>query len=485
MFAIKMRTFIKNLYVKLLMSYYLHINICRKANIVKLNQKWQLGLLALGSCLGMMLAVPAQASVPDISEWQGKLSKTQVKNLKGQTQFVINRVQYGSNYEDIHHKTNENLYVKYGVPFGSYDFATFTSKSGAIQEAKDFYRRSNKHTTFYVLDFETTSMSASAANTAVKAWYSQMRKLTKKHLLFYSYQSFATTYANSARKKFDAQWIANYSYKPTVSFSLWQYTDNYYLKALGKYVDNNRYGKKWGTVYHPLKWWQNKATTVTKPTTTKTTKPVTYAYGSYTKGQHVFLRNAASRYVDNTTVPTSAKQKYYRVNAVKSYNRSRSKQAVYLAGLNKWVLCQDVTGYWVGQHGSYTLKQNSTVFSDINLKHATTTKLPKGKTYAGKLVKSGLYYRIKLSRGGYISAQVSRSDHAYIESVPSSKRVVAKQNIYTHRSSKFTKGNRVALHKKNKALKIVAVHKRSTGSRYFETNKGNYFTANKLYVKTK
>ncbi|RRK10887.1 glycosyl hydrolase family 25 [Lactiplantibacillus garii] len=437
---------------------------------MKLHKKWRLVLMVVGSFVGLVTATHAQAAVPDISEWQGALTSTQVQSLKSQTDFVINRVQYGSGYEDIHHVSNENLYVKYGVPFGSYDFATFTSTSGAVQEAKDFYNRANKNTKFYVLDFETTGMSSSAANAAVKAWYTEMRKLTSKHLIFYSYQSFATTYANTARQSFDAQWIANYSSKPTISFSLWQYSSNYYLSALNQYVDNNLFDSASVTTYHPLSWWLNQTTS--------------YAYSKYKKNQHVYLHKAATTYYSGASIPSSAKQKYYKISAVKSVTTGSSKQLVYLKGLNQWVRSQDVTGYWVGQHGSYTLRGKAKLYSDINLKNPTGTILPKGGTYKGKLVKHGNYYRIKFA-GGYVTGKVSKTDHAYYESVPSSKKVVAKKNVYTYKNGSFKKADRVVMHKKGKAIKTVAVYKRSTGSRYYMTNKGNFFTANKNYVKTK
>ncbi|WP_318766235.1 GH25 family lysozyme [Lactiplantibacillus carotarum] len=437
---------------------------------VKLKKKWRVVLMTLGSCLGLMAAVRVQAAVPDISEWQGALTSTQVQSLKSQTDFVINRVQYGSNYEDIHHVNNESLYVKYGVPFGSYDFATFTDTASAVTEAKTFYERANKNTKFYVLDFETTSMSSTAANAAVKAWYTEMRKLTNKHLIFYSYQSFASTYANTARQSFDAQWIANYSSKPTVSFSMWQYSSTNYLSALGQYVDDNLYDSASVSTYHPLSWWLNQSTAS--------------VYNSYTKSQHVYLTKAATNYYGGATIPSSAKGKYYTIGAVQSVSQDNSKQAVYLKGLNQWVLSQDVIGYWVGQHRLFTLKKKSTLYSDVNLTTSTGTSLPKGGTYVGTVVKSGKYYRIKFA-GGYITAKVSRSDHGYYESLPSSHKVVALRNTYSYTKASFKKANRKALHKKNGVIKVVAVYKRSTGSRYFMTNKGNFVSANKTYVKTK
>ncbi|MSE22636.1 lysin, partial [Lactobacillus parabuchneri] len=86
----------------------------------------------------------------DISEWQGKLTSTQVSNLKGQVSFIINRRQYGANYQDKYATNNTNLYDQYGIPFGEYDYATFTSAASARNEANVFYQHSNKDAKFYV-----------------------------------------------------------------------------------------------------------------------------------------------------------------------------------------------------------------------------------------------------------------------------------------------------------------------------------------------
>ena len=441
---------------------------------------WRLLLMALGCCIALTVTVKASAAVPDISEWQGKLTSTQVKSLKSQASFVINRVQYGASYEDLYHSSNEKLYVQYGIPFGSYDYSTFTSTSTAVTDAKKFYERSNKNTSFYVLDFETTSMSSTAANAAVKAWYNEMRKLTNKKLIFYSYQSFATTYANTARQSFDAQWIANYSSKPTISFSLWQYTDSYYLSSLNEYVDNSLYTSGSVTTYHPLSWWTSTASVSSLNSSSSTTS---YAYSSYTKGQHAYLNASSSKYYDGTTIPSSAKKQYYEITAVKSVTSGRSKQAVYLKGLNKWVLSQNVTGYWVGQHGKYTLKTKANLYSDVNLTKKTGSTLAKGSTHIGTLVKSGNYYRIKFA-GGYVTGKVSFTDHAYYESVPSSKTVTTKTGLYSYKNTTFEKKNRKTYYPSGTKITVTSIGKRAGGSRYFKTSAGTYISAWHTQVKT-
>jgi GH25 family lysozyme M1 (1,4-beta-N-acetylmuramidase) len=232
---------------------------------------------------GQLKASASSTIIPDISEWQGKLTDSQVSQLKGQVPFIINRRQYGANYVDKYATSNTNLYVKYGIPFGEYDYATFTSAASAKNEAKLFYQRSNKNAKFYVLDYEENDVTSGSTNSAVKAWYNEMRSLTSKKLVFYSYQSFATTYANSARKSFDAQWIANYSSKPTIQTDLWQYTNKKYIPALKESVDAS-------TILNsskPITWWVGgtqsaavKATYFSSVVTSVTTTKKIYLYDS-------------------------------------------------------------------------------------------------------------------------------------------------------------------------------------------------------------
>ena len=426
--------------------------------------------LAWGS---QTVAHASTLAIPDISEWQGKLSASQVSNLKSQVSFVINRRQYGSSYQDLYATNNTALYVKYGIPFGEYDYARFTSAASAKQEAKDFYNRSNKNAAFYVLDFEENDVTSGTTNAAVQAWYNEMSALTNKKLVFYSYQSFATSYANTARQKFDAQWIANYSYAPTISYALWQYTDHNYLSALGEYTDNS----KAVTSVHPISWWTDGITTALSHSTT------TYAYSSYKKGQHIYLHKNASKYVDGTTIPSAAKQKFYKISKVKSLTQSKSKQALYISELGKWVLSQDGTGYWYGQHGSFNLKHKLNLYSDSSLKKKTGSYYVAGDQVKGKVVKapSGKSYRIKTSLG-YLSANTKYSDHAYYESLNASKQIKTKKTLYQYTGSGFKKSQRAAKVKKGTTLTVTAVKRRSTGSRYFVLSNGRYVTALQNYV---
>lgn len=420
---------------------------------------------------GQTVAHASTLAIPDISEWQGKLTSSQVANLKSQVSFVINRRQYGSSYKDLYATNNTALYVKYGIPFGEYDYARFTSAASAKQEAKDFYNRSNKNAKFYVLDFEENDVTSGTTNAAVKAWYDEMSALTNKKLVFYSYQSFATSYANTARQNFDAQWIANYSTTPTISYALWQYTDHNYLSALGEYTDNS----KAVTSVHPISWWTDATTTALTHTT--------YAYSSYKKGQHVYLHKGATKDADGTAIAASDRQKFYKISKVKSVTSDKSKQALYLSGLNQWVLSQDATGYWVGQHGSFTLNHKLNLYTTSSLSKKTGGYYVAGDTVAGKIVKapSGKSYRIK-TKLGYLSANTKYSDHAYYESLGSKTTIKTKKKVYEYGKSSFAKSSRKKAVKKGTTLSVTGVKKRSTGSRYFVLSNGNYVTALKSYV---
>lgn len=65
-------------------------------------------------------AASLNSQVPDLSEWQGKLTATQVKNLAKVEPFIILRVQYGSDYKDKYFAHNAALCAQYGLKYGVY-----------------------------------------------------------------------------------------------------------------------------------------------------------------------------------------------------------------------------------------------------------------------------------------------------------------------------------------------------------------------------
>ncbi|WP_395322804.1 GH25 family lysozyme [Levilactobacillus parabrevis] len=203
-------------------------------------------VLAVGVGLNTTTANAAGKKVADISQYQGNVNwKKASKDLK----YAIIRVQHGSKGDagymiDSKRNVNANGAYKYGVPFGQYMFAEFTSVKDAQQEAKDFYKRSNKHTKFFVLDEEKRMPSAKGKEqTYVNAWLKTMRGLTDKPLIMYA----GEYYANSHKlnfDKFDGTWIAKYSsIKPKVagtSVDLWQYTSKGRVSGISGNVDLNK-----------------------------------------------------------------------------------------------------------------------------------------------------------------------------------------------------------------------------------------------------
>ena len=173
----------------------------------------------------------------DLSEWQGELTKKQVKKLKKEYDFIIIRGQYGSEYVDEVLEHNSNLLDKQNMKFGVYSYSMYENVADARYEAQTLYNRAPK-ASFYINDFETDSVTSGSSNKATAAWYDEMKSLAgKKKVLFYSYENFMLNHAESAAQEYDGVWLANYTTRPESPHVLWQYTDEYYSKILDQNVD--------------------------------------------------------------------------------------------------------------------------------------------------------------------------------------------------------------------------------------------------------
>ena len=184
-------------------------------------------------------AMASKTKIADVSQYQGDINwKKASKDLK----MVIIRVQHGNTGDadfriDSKRNVNANGAYKYNVPFGQYDYTEFSSVADAKKEAKDFYKRTNSHAKFFVLDNEHRKGKGSEQS-YVNAWYSTMRKLTNKPLVYYTYESFAKQYKINF-SKFDGSWIAKYSSsKPSgVKAHLWQYSSTGRVSGISGNVD--------------------------------------------------------------------------------------------------------------------------------------------------------------------------------------------------------------------------------------------------------
>ena len=75
--------------------------------------------------------------VLDISEWQGNLTDSQVKQLKDYD-FIIIRGQYGSEYVDQCLENNSALLDKNNMKFGVYSYSLYENADDARNELKRF-----------------------------------------------------------------------------------------------------------------------------------------------------------------------------------------------------------------------------------------------------------------------------------------------------------------------------------------------------------
>ncbi|MDS3994837.1 GH25 family lysozyme [Staphylococcus capitis] len=178
--------------------------------------------------------------VLDISEWQGNLTDAQVKKLKKNYDFIIIRGQYGSEYVDQCLEHNSALLDKNNMKFGVYSYSMYENADDARYEARTLYNRAPK-ASFYINDYEQSSVTSGDENTATQAWANQMRQLAgNKKILFYSYENFMVNHVANAVSSYDGYWLASYqAEEPTREKVLWQYTDSYYSPDLDQNVDAN------------------------------------------------------------------------------------------------------------------------------------------------------------------------------------------------------------------------------------------------------
>lgn len=79
--------------------------------------------------------------IVDISKWNGNINWDVAAP---QLDFVIARVQDGSNYIDPLYKSYVQAMKTRNIPFGNYAFCRFISIADAKKEAQDFWNRGDK-----------------------------------------------------------------------------------------------------------------------------------------------------------------------------------------------------------------------------------------------------------------------------------------------------------------------------------------------------
>lgn len=295
------------------------------------------GIVAFAATFAIFGTISGHADsrkVIDVSEWQGRITSSQAKQLKSEVQGVILRVQYGSAYADRTFSANAATLRRAGVPFGVYSYSMYTSAADAKSEARVLYARAKAYKpAFYANDAEQYTTTSGSYRAAVKAWGTQMQALTSKPVVLYSGSSFYRSYIGSTAK-YDKFWEANYGAARWYSSDWWQYTDHYYSTSLRKGVDGNRIMK--GTIF--------------KNSTSK------FTVGGRKVGEQVRVAPGSKFYGTKTTIAKTLTAKNLTIKQVKAAYTGKSKQVVLVYNgktVIGWLRAQDVTAYY---HAKYVKK---------------------------------------------------------------------------------------------------------------------------------
>lgn len=177
--------------------------------------------------------------IVDMSKWNGSPDwDTAAKHLD----FVIARVQDGSNYVDPVYKSYVSAMKARDIPFGNYAFCRFISIADAKKEAQDFWNRGDKSATVWVADVEVKTMDDMRAGT--QAFIDELRRLgAKKVGLYVGHHMYAPF--GMANVKCDFVWIPRYGgNKPAYPCDIWQYTETGNVSGIGKCDLNQLIGSK-------------------------------------------------------------------------------------------------------------------------------------------------------------------------------------------------------------------------------------------------
>ncbi|MDA1636517.1 GH25 family lysozyme [Bacillus cereus] len=177
--------------------------------------------------------------IVDISKWNGNINWPVAKQY---LDFVIARVQDGSNYVDPLYKGYVQSMKQHNIPFGNYAFCRFVSIADAKKEAQDFWSRGDKNATVWVADVEVKTMDDMRAGT--QAFIDELYRLgAKKVGLYVGHHMYAPF--GMANVKCDFVWIPRYGgNKPAYPCDIWQYTETGNVPGIGKCDLNSLIGNK-------------------------------------------------------------------------------------------------------------------------------------------------------------------------------------------------------------------------------------------------
>ncbi|UPL43252.1 N-acetylmuramoyl-L-alanine amidase [Bacillus sp. PGP15] len=177
--------------------------------------------------------------IVDISKWNGNINWPVAKQ---HLDFVIARVQDGSNYVDPLYKGYAQSMKQHNIPFGNYAFCRFVSINDAKKEAQDFWNRGDKSATVWVADVEVKTMDDMRAGS--QAFIDELYRLgAKKVGLYVGHHMYAPF--GMASVKCDFVWIPRYGgNKPAYPCDIWQYTETGNVPGIGKCDLNSLIGNK-------------------------------------------------------------------------------------------------------------------------------------------------------------------------------------------------------------------------------------------------
>ncbi|WCR32947.1 muramidase lysin [Bacillus phage BC-5] len=168
------------------------------------------------------------SNIIDISKWNGDINWDVAKPY---IDFIIARVQDGSNYRDPRYQGYVADMKRRGIPFGNYAFCRFVSVNDAKKEAQDFWERGDKSATVWVADVEVKTMNDMVAGT--QAFIDELRRLGAiKVGLYVGHHMYETFGMNAVNRDFT--WIPRYGgSKPKYPCDIWQYTETGYVEGIG------------------------------------------------------------------------------------------------------------------------------------------------------------------------------------------------------------------------------------------------------------
>lgn len=169
----------------------------------------------------------------DVSEWQGKINWTKVKNAG--IDFALVRVSYGLTHMDNTYDYNMTQAELAGVPVGTYVFSTATNTETALKEAKLAISKMDGYKVSYpvVYDLEYSGMqklSSTEISRLALTFCNEVRKAGYYPMVYCNTYWYDTYVDWSILPGVDV-WIARYGDKiqapdaDRYSYTIWQATD--------------------------------------------------------------------------------------------------------------------------------------------------------------------------------------------------------------------------------------------------------------------